>query len=178
MPNKILWHRSPIKFPKSFHIYYNKQTENKSNKNKIKQEVLRLKKISYIYRSKVKFTWFMNTNILRSYSNESWILNWNMLITALKKTRRNFSLVSRYSLKFSPCSLLFVKSLVTRCKIHSLLIVEVARCKKSLVTRCRSCSLQKTTRYSLQNLLVVCCRSCSLQKITRYSLQKITRYPL
>ena len=85
--------------------------------------------------------------------------------------RHNFSLVARYSLKFTPCSLLVVKSLITRCKIRLLLVAEVARCKKSLVTRCRSCSLQKITRYSLQNLLVTRCRSCSLQKITRYSLQ-------
>ena len=49
--------------------------------------------------------------------------------------RRNFSLVTRYSLKFTRCSLLVVKSLVTRCKIRSLLVAEVARCKKSLVTR-------------------------------------------
>ena len=55
--------------------------------------------------------------------------------------RRNFSLVACYSLKFTPYSLLVVKSVVTRCKIrsllvtksHSLLITEVARCKKSLV---------------------------------------------
>ena len=52
-------------------------------------------------------------------------------------TRRNFSLVARYSLKFPRCSLLVVKSLVIRCKIRSLLVVEVARCKKSLVTRCK-----------------------------------------
>ena len=87
--------------------------------------------------------------------------------------RRNFSLAARYSLKFTRCSLLVVKSLVTRCKIHSLLVEEVARCKKSLVTRCRSCSLQNITRYSLQNSLVTRCRSCSLQKITRYSLQNL-----
>ena len=33
------------------------------------------------------------------------------------------------------------KSLVTRCKIRSLLVAEVARCKKSLVTRCKIRSL-------------------------------------
>ena len=66
--------------------------------------------------------------------------------------RRNFSLVARYSLKLSSCSLLVVKS---------------------LVTRCRSCSLQKITSYQLQNSLVTRWRSCSLQKITRYSLQKL-----
>ena len=73
------------------------------------------------------------------------------------------------------------KSLVTRCKIRSLLVAELARCKKItryslqnlLVTCCRSCSLQKITRYSLQNSLVTRCRSCLLQKITRYSLQNL-----
>ena len=89
----------------------------------------------------------------------------------LRKLRRNFSLVARYSFKFTCCLVLVVKSLVTRCKIRSLLAAEVARCKNSLVTRCRSCLLQKFTRYSLQNSLVKRCRSCSLQKFTRYSLQ-------
>ena len=106
--------------------------------------------------------------------------------------RRNFLLVARYSLKFTRCSLLIVKSLVTRCKIRSLIVAEVARCKKSLVTCCKILSLlvakvvcckihlllvaevahcKETTSYSLQNSLVTRCRSCSLQKITRYSLQ-------
>ena len=72
---------------------------------------------------------------------------------------------------------LVVKSLVTRCKIRSLLVAEDAPCNKALVTRCRSCSLQKITRYSLQNLLLTCCRSSSLQNslVTRcrsYSLKQ------
>ena len=58
-----------------------------------------------------------------------------------KKRRRNFSLVTRYSLKFARCSLLVIKSLVTSCKIRSLLVVEVACYKKSLVTRCKTRSL-------------------------------------
>ena len=124
-------------------------------------------------------------------------------------TRRcNFSLIPRYSLKFTRCSLLVAKNHslligeVARCKIRSLLLGKVACFKKItcyslqnlLITRCRSCSLQKITcyslqkitryslqkitRYSLQNSLVTRCRSCSLQKITPYSLQKITRYSL
>ena len=76
------------------------------------------------------------------------------------KRRRNISLVARYSLKFTRCSLLLVKTFVTCCKIRLLLVAEVARCKKSLVTR-------------FQNLLVTRCRSCSFQKVTRYSLQKL-----
>ena len=111
--------------------------------------------------------------------------------TSLLNQRCDFSLVTRYSLKFTRCSLLVVKSLVSHCKIRSLLVAGVARCKKSLVTRCkkslitrcRSCSLQKITRYSLQNSLVTRCRSCSLQNslVTRCrscSLQKITRSSL
>ena len=87
--------------------------------------------------------------------------------------RRNFSLVARYSLKFTHCSLLVVKSPVTRCKICSLLVAKVSLCKKPLVTRWRSFSLQKVTRYSLRNSLVSRCRSCLLLKITRQSLQNL-----
>ena len=83
----------------------------------------------------------------------------------------SFSLLACYWLKFTCFSLLVLKSLVIRCKFCSLLVAEVARCKKSLVTHYRSCSLQKITRYSLQNLLFTCCRSSSLEKITRSSLQ-------
>ena len=50
--------------------------------------------------------------------------------------RRNFSLVAPYWLKFIRCSLLFVKSLVTRWKIRSLLFAEVNYIKlKSVVSR-------------------------------------------
>ena len=90
--------------------------------------------------------------------------------------RRNFSLVARYSLKFTRCSLLVVKSLVARCKFCSLLVVEVARCKKSLAICCRSHSLQKITRYSLQkfcSLLVAKVRSLLIAKYALYSLQKL-----
>ena len=52
--------------------------------------------------------------------------------------------------------------LFTRC---SLLVV------KSLVTRCRSCSLQKITRNSLSNSVAIRCRSCSLETLTCYTLQ-------
>ena len=48
--------------------------------------------------------------------------------------RCNFSLVACYLLKFTRCSLLVVKSLVTHCKVCLLLVAEVARCKKFLVT--------------------------------------------
>ena len=88
-------------------------------------------------------------------------------------------LVTRW--EFTRYSLLVVKSLVARCKIHSLLVVEVTRCKKSLVTRCRSCSLQKNylllvpkfTRYLLQKFLVAQNHSFVVAKFTCYSLQKL-----
>ena len=57
------------------------------------------------------------------------------------------TLVARYSFKFTRCLLLIVKSLLTRCKIRSLLVAEVARrknsliLKKSLVVRCKIRSL-------------------------------------
>ena len=77
----------------------------------------------------------------------------SLLVTRCKITRYSLqnSLITR-------CK----KSLVTRCKIRSLLVAEAARCKKSLVTRCRSCSLQKITRYSLQNI------TYSLQKWSQF----------
>ena len=87
------------------------------------------------------------------FTGENWHrlakLSSNYFLTANNKLRRNFSFVTRYSLKFTRCLLLVVKSLVTRCKICSLLLAEVARCKNSLVTRCKIFA-----RYSLQKLLV------------------------
>ena len=118
--------------------------------------------------------------------------------------RCNFSHVARYSLKFPRCLLLVAKSLVTCCKICSLLVAEVARCEKSLVTRCKICSLQKSlvTRCKIRSLLVgevarckkslVTCRKirlllvaeiahCKKSIVTRCrscTLQKITHHSL
>ena len=80
----------------------------------------------------------------------------------LYNRKYNFSLLARYSLKFARCSLLVVKSLVTYCKIRSLLVIKVAHCKKSLVTRCkiRLLLVAKVARY--KKSLVTCRRSCSL----------------
>ena len=64
-----------------------------------------------------------------------------LCVCSWSPSRRNFSLVACYSLKLTRCSLLVVKSLVTRCKICSLLVAEVACCKKSLVTCWKICSL-------------------------------------
>ena len=81
-------------------------------------------------------------------------------------TRRNFSLVARYLLKSTHCSLLVVKSLVTRCKIRSLLVAEVAHCKISLVTRSIIPSLLVAEVARYKKSLVTRCEK------TRYSLQK------
>ena len=106
-----------------------------------------------------------NVLIYQSY----WLIQFiEKMKTIIIKWRRNFSLVARYSLKFT-CSFLLVaiakyahyllqkllvakyhsllvaevarckKSFVTCCKIRLLLIAEVARCKESLATRCRCC---------------------------------------
>ena len=98
---------------------------------------------------------------LRLFSKNSDVLHFQEDFFQVQKTRRNFSLVARYSLKF------------TRCKIT------LYSFQKLLITCCRSCSLQKThlllvvkfARYSLQNSLVICCKSCSLQIINLYSQQ-------
>ena len=79
-----------------------------------------------------------------------------------KILRRNFSLVVHYSFKFIRCSLLVVKSLVTRCKIRSLLDAEVARCKKSLVTCWKSCSLLVAEVVRCNKSLVTRCKIRSL----------------
>ena len=75
--------------------------------------------------------------------------------------RRNFSLVARYSLKFTHCLLIALKSLVTRCKFPSLLIAKFARysLQKLLVARNHSSLGEKFACYSLQNLLVAKIRS-------------------
>ena len=78
--------------------------------------------------------------------------------------RRNFSLVARCSLKFTRCSLIAVKSLVTRCKFPSLLTAKFARY-----------SLQEITRHSVKNSLVTRCRICSLQKFARFKNSVVAR---
>ena len=135
------------------------------------------------------------------------------------RSRCNFSLVACYSLKFIRSSLLAVKShvitevacckksLVTRCKICSLLVAEVARCKKSFVIRCeiRSLLIAKVARYwnslvtrckiglllvaevaRCKKLPVTCCKIClllvtrnkSLLVAEAFSLGKIIRHSL
>ena len=60
-------------------------------------------------------------------------------------------------------------------KIHSLLVTEVARCKKSLVTRCKVYSLLVAKNHWL---LVAEFAFYSLQQITRYSFEKIIHHSL
>ena len=69
--------------------------------------------------------------------------------------RLNFSLIARYSWKFTRCSLLVVKS---------------------LVARCRSCSLRKITCYSLQKLLVAKNHLLVVAKFARCLLQKWSHF--
>ena len=88
---------------------------------------------------------------------------------------RNFSFVACYSLKITRCSLLIVKSLVTRCKIHSLFVAEVARCKKSLVTRCKIGSLLAAEVPRCKNSLVVKNHSLFVAKFDRYLSYKFTK---
>ena len=85
--------------------------------------------------------------------------------------------VARYSLKFSRCSLLVVKSLVTRRKTRSLLFAEVAHCKKSLVTRCKICSLLVVEVIHCKKSLVTRCKICSLlvAEVARSKKSLITR---
>ena len=54
------------------------------------------------------------------------------------------------------------KSLVSRCKIRSLLVAEVAPCKKSLVTRCKIYSLLVAEVNRCKNSLVARCKIRSL----------------
>ena len=68
--------------------------------------------------------------------------------------RRNFSFVACYLLKFTRCSLLVIKSLVTRSKICSLRVAEVARCKKSLITEVASCKKLLVARCKIRSLPV------------------------
>ena len=102
---------------------------------------------------------------------------WLWFFAASNFWRRNFSLVTRYSLKFTRCSSLVVKSLVTRSKIrslvvaknHSLLVAEVARCKN------HSLLVAKFSRYSLQKLLVAKNQSLLVAEVARCKKSLVTR---
>ena len=78
--------------------------------------------------------------------------------------RRNFSLVAHYSLKFTHCLLLVVKSLVTRCKLRLLLVAEVACCRNSLVTCCEIRSLLVAKKSLVTNYKVARCK-----RLVKYS---------
>ena len=95
----------------------------------------------------------------------------------LVKLRRNVSLVARYSLKFSRYSLLVVKSLLTCCKIRSLLVAEVAHCKKLLLTRCRLRSLLVVEVARCKKSVVTRCkiRSLLVAEVARYKNSLVTR---
>ena len=94
-------------------------------------------------------------------TNTCWIQT-EQLLNQTFSPSHNFSLVSRYLLKFTRCSLLVIKFLVTRCRIRSLLIAEVARCKKSLATRCEIHLLVVAEVARCKNSLVIHCKIHSL----------------
>ena len=95
----------------------------------------------------------------------------------LRRRRCNFSPFARYSLKFTCCSLLVVKSLVNRGNIFSLLVAEVARCKKWVVTFCKIYLLMvpevshwkksPVTRCKIRLLLVAEVACCKKSLVTR-----------
>ena len=72
-------------------------------------------------------------------------------------------------------SSLVTRCKITRCKIRSLLVAEVAHCKNSLVTRCRSCSLQKNivTRCKIRSLLVAEVARCKKSLVARCGIPSI-----
>ena len=95
-------------------------------------------------------------------------------------SRRNFSLVARYSLKFTRCSLLIAKfaryslQKLLVAKIHLLLVAEIARCKKSLVPRCKI-RLLLVAEVASKNLFVVKNYSFLIPKFARFLLHKDTK---
>ena len=120
-------------------------------------------------------------------------VTFHLLVTRCKFTRYSLPVVKSLVTRCEIRSLLVANSLVVRyslqnhsllvAKIGSLLVAEVACCKKSVVTRCKftRCSLffvkslvtpseirsllvvnSLVARYSLQNTLVTCRRSCFL----------------
>ena len=91
--------------------------------------------------------------------------------------RRNFLLVAPYSLKFTRCSLLVVKSFITRCKIRSSLVAEVARCKICLLLVAKNHLLLVAEVARGKKSLVTCCKICMLLlgKIHSLCVAKFTR---
>ena len=103
------------------------------------------------------------------------------LMFSMSLWRSNFSLVARYLLKFTRCSLLVVESIVAKfaryslkkllvAKNHSLLVAEVACCKTLCVTSCKICSLLIAEVARYKNLLLL------VAKFARYSLQNSSHF--
>ena len=103
------------------------------------------------------------------------------MLVSLEKNlwRHNFLLVACYSLKFTQCLLLVLKSHVTLSKMRSLLLLaaEVACCKKSLVTRCQirqslvaevaCCKKSLVTRCQVRQSLVAEVARCKKSLVAR-----------
>ena len=81
-----------------------------------------------------------------------------------------FTLVVRYSLKFTCWSLLVLNSLVTRCKFACYSL------QKLLVAKNRSLPVAKFNHYSLQKLLFVKNHSLLVAKFARYLFLKFAPY--
>ena len=64
------------------------------------------------------------------------------------------------------------KSLVTRCRIHSLLVAKVARCKKSLVTCCEIRSLVVAKVACYKKSLATLCTAYYVKSLTRTMMQE------
>ena len=102
----------------------------------------------------------------------------NLLVVEIARCKK----ITHYSLQNSlvtRCTSCLLQN-VTRYSLQSrlLLVVEVYRCKISFVTRCKICSLLVAEVAHCNSLLVVKFARCSLQKITRWSLQKCACYLL
>ena len=109
-------------------------------------------------------------DILPSISLITHILFWNFV------SRHNFSLVARYSLKFTRCSL--QNLLVTCCRSYSLQKINHNSLQELLVAKKHLLLGTKFARYMFQKLLVAKSQSLLVAKLTCYLLQKITCYSL
>ena len=85
--------------------------------------------------------------------------------------------VTFYSLLLTRCSLLVVKSFITRCKIGSSLVAEVARCKICLLLVAKNHLLLVAEVARGKKSLVTCCKICLLLvgKIHSLCVAKFTR---
>ena len=134
--------------------------------------------------------WWLGRSAINEKWKRWWITNQFNITPLLPKWFRE-SLCLEINFLYSSRGVTFHSLLVTRCKIRSLLVAEVARCKKSLVTCCKkslvtSCkirSLRDAEVALCKKSIVTCCEIRSLPvaethlqlvvNFARYSLQKM-----